>query len=279
MIQQKPGTSHTSWMMNPLSEHKQGSSLRRARYSTSLVYVFMVLLTLLLSAAGYPEHAVSARPIQKSTLQPSVYYGVHVPGWLQDMSAVTTFEQDANKSVSIVMWYQGWGLQDGTQNFEPTWMDNVRNHGSIPMVTWEPWLYTQGPNQPTYSLQNIISGKFDAYITQWAQASKAWGHPYFLRFAQEMNGNWYPWSEQVNGNKAGQFVKAWQHVHNIFTQQGVKNVTWVWSPNVEICKNYPFTRTLSRFSLCRLDWHGWLQLGKRRLRWLEIICASLSADA
>ena len=196
----------------------------------------MTLLVLVLTAAGYPSQPATTTPSLSAVTRPSVYYGVHVPGWLQSMSAVTAFEQDAHKSVSIVMWYQGWGLQDGTQNFEPTWMNNVRSHGSIPMVTWEPWLYTQGPNQPTYSLQNIISGKFDAYITKWAQDSKAWGHPYFLRFAHEMNGNWYPWSEQVNGNKAGQYVKAWQHVHNIFTRQGVKNVTWVWSPNVESAK-------------------------------------------
>ena len=111
-------------------------------------------------------------------------------------------------------------------------MNNVRNNGSIPMVTWEPWNYTQGIKQSDYSLQNIISGHFDAYITQWALASKAWGYPYFLRFAQEMNGNWYPWSEQVNGNSPGQFARAWQHVHNIFTNLGVTNVTWVWSPNV-----------------------------------------------
>ncbi len=254
MIQQQQKTSLVLWTTQPLLGYKQGSSLGRVRYSTSLMCVFMVLLTLLLSAAGYPAHSVTRKPVQKSTLQPSVYYGVHVPGWLQDMSAVTTFEQDADKSVSIVMWYQGWGLQDGTQNFELTWMNNVRNHGSIPMVTWEPWLYTQGPNQPTYSLQNIISGKFDAYITKWAQDSKAWGHPYFLRFAHEMNGNWYPWSEQVNGNKAGQYVKAWQHVHDIFTQQGVKNVTWVWSPNVESAKTIPLQELYPGSSY--VDWIG-----------------------
>jgi hypothetical protein len=72
----------------------------------------------------------------------SIYYGVHVPGWLDNLSAVTAFEQDANKPASIIMSYQGWGLNDGSQNFEPTWMDNVRNHGSIPMVTWEPWNYS-----------------------------------------------------------------------------------------------------------------------------------------
>lgn len=162
----------------------------------------------------------------------TIYYGVHVPGWLQDLSSVTAFETNARKPVSIVMWYQGWGLMDGSQNFEPGWMDAVRNHGSIPLVTWEPWLYSQGVNQPAYSLQSIIDGVHDAYITQWAQASRAWGHPYFLRFAHEMNGNWNCWSERVNNNKPGQYVLAWRHIHDLFSARGVTNVSWVWSPNV-----------------------------------------------
>src|SRR5262245_26197371 len=48
------------------------------------------------------------------TPTPSVYYGVYVPGWFDNLDALTTFETDAKKNVSIVMWYQGWGLRDGT---------------------------------------------------------------------------------------------------------------------------------------------------------------------
>ncbi len=163
---------------------------------------------------------------------PAIYYGVYVTSWLQDLSPVTDFETRAGKPVSIVMWYQGCGMTDGSQNFQTGWMDAVRNHGAIPLVTWEPWLYTQGVNQPAYSLQSIIDGAHDAYITQWAQASQAWGHPYFLRFAHEMNGNWNSWSERVNNNKPGQYVLAWRHIHDLFTAQGVTNVSWVWCPNI-----------------------------------------------
>ena len=48
-----------------------------------------------------------------------------------------------------------------------------------------------------------------------------------------MNGNWFPWSEGVNGNQAGEYVTAWRHVHDIFTAVGATNVTWVWCPNVD----------------------------------------------
>ena len=163
-------------------------------------------------------------------MSPGIYYGVHVPS--RNLTQVTAFEGDAQKAVAIVMWYQQWGMTDGSQYLQTEWMNEVRTHGSLPLITWEPWNPFQGVNQPAYALQQIIDGAYDTYILTWAQASIAWGHPYFLRFAHEMNGNWYPWSEQVNGNTAGQFVLAWQHVHNLFTTQGVTNVTWVWSPNV-----------------------------------------------
>jgi hypothetical protein len=164
---------------------------------------------------------------------PSVYYGAYVSGFPPTFSELTSFERDAGKSVSIVMWYQDWGITDGGQYFHPSWMNQVRSHGSIPMITWEPWNYQNGINQPAYQLRNIYNGKYDAYITRWAQDAKNWGHPFFLRFAHEMNGNWYSWSEQVNENKPGDYVKSWRHVHDIFVAKGVTNVTWVWSPNVE----------------------------------------------
>ena len=47
-----------------------------------------------------------------------------------------------------------------------------------------------------------------------------------------MNGNWFPWSEGLNGNTAGQFVQMWQHVWNIFQAAGANTyVIWLWAPN------------------------------------------------
>ena len=181
-----------------------------------------------------------------------IYYGVHVPSL--DLAHVAAFEADAQKAVAIVMWYQQWGMTDGSQYLQSDWMNEVHAHGSIPLVTWEPWDPFQGVNQPAYALQQIIDGVYDAYILTWARDSMAWGYPYFLRFAQEMNGNWYPWSEQVNGNTAGQFVLAWRHVHALFTTQGVTNVTWVWCPNVDYPGSTPLQELYPGDAF--VDWVG-----------------------
>ena len=47
-----------------------------------------------------------------------------------------------------------------------------------------------------------------------------------------MNGDWFPWSERVNGNASGQYAPMWRHVKGIFDAEGAVNVTWVWAPNI-----------------------------------------------
>ncbi len=160
----------------------------------------------------------------------------------RDLNVIGTFEKDAGKNASMILFYQDWGASDGDQNFPTLWVSSVRNHGSLPMIVWQPWVsevYPQGNNEPTYALKNIIAGRFDAYIKQWAKNAKAWSKPLFLDFAPEMNGNWNPWDEGLNGNKAGEFVQAWRHVHTIFTAVGASNVTWVWDPNVTYIGSTP----------------------------------------
>jgi beta-mannanase len=56
-----------------------------------------------------------------------------------------------------------------------------------------------------------------------------------------MNGNWYPWTEQVNGNRAGYYARAWRHVRRIFATQGAENVEWVWAPTRMYSGSTPVT--------------------------------------
>jgi hypothetical protein len=133
----------------------------------------------------------------------------------------------AGEAPSSVLFYK-----DFLQPAPITEMNAVRSRGAVPLVTWEPWAWGGGVNQPAYSLDRIAAGDFDAHIAQWGQALAAWGYPVQLRFAHEMNGDWYPWAESVNGNQPGDYAQAWRHVHDVVESQGATNVSWVWSPNV-----------------------------------------------
>jgi beta-mannanase len=112
-------------------------------------------------------------------------------------------------------------------------MNTIRSHGSIPFYSWASQSIPSSKEEPNFQLSDVIAGTYDSYIREFATAAKNWGHPFFLRFNWEMNGRWFPWSEGVNGNKSGEFVTAWRHVHDIFTSVGATNVTWVWCPNID----------------------------------------------
>lgn len=171
--------------------------------------------------------------------QPSVYSGVYAFGEggltsSSDWQAVSNFVNNAQKDVSIINNFDEWTSNSSTQGTKPfptTEMNNIRGHGSIPMFTWMPQNGSAITAQ-SITLANITNGDYDTYIANWATSAKNWGHPFFLRFAHEMNGTWYPWSPGVNGNTPAQFVQMWQHVHDIFTSVGATNVTWVWCVNV-----------------------------------------------
>ncbi len=121
---------------------------------------------------------------------------------------------------------------DFSRNFD---MSNIRatiDHGAVPIVTWEPWLAGKGADQPGFRLATIIDGNHDAYISSVADQLVTAGDPKLsIRLAHEMNGYWFPWSEQANGNQPGEYVRAWRHIVDLFRAKGLRNVTWIWSPN------------------------------------------------
>jgi beta-mannanase len=151
-----------------------------------------------------------------------------------DMGAVSKFEGLAGKPVSIVHFAAPFA--DCSQKpctpfpFPAQEMEAVRRHGSIPFFSWSSQSIPARLAEPNYALSEVISGEFDSYIRRFAQAARNWGHPFFLRFDWEMNGNWFPWAERANDNRPGQFVQAWRHVHDIFDSVGADNATWVWCP-------------------------------------------------
>ncbi|HET8815124.1 MAG TPA: glycosyl hydrolase [Solirubrobacterales bacterium] len=206
----------------------------RARLlGTAAVVALAALLLLLPTAAGAKK-----RP------HASLYWGAQIGDQMTgeaapwDMAPVHRFERIAGKGLSLVEFSSPFAECGGGSctftKFPSTPLENVRRYGAIPVFSWNSTASPPSVDQPAFSLGTLLSGAHDGYIRDFATKAKAWGHPFFLRFNWEMNGFWFPWSEGVNGNTPGQFVAAWRHVHDIFTQVGAHNVTWVWCPNVDL---------------------------------------------
>jgi hypothetical protein len=152
-------------------------------------------------------------------------FGVSVDGLPTDLTQLKEFEALVGKPVSIANFY----IDFTTPTFDDVTPTAMINAGLEVMLTWQP---TDWSTTHPITLAEIIAGKYDNLITTWAQQIARWGKPLYMRFAHEMNGNWYSWCVGVNGNTANQYVQAWHHVHNLFETAKATNVKWIWCPNV-----------------------------------------------
>jgi hypothetical protein len=174
---------------------------------------------------GTTESALEGRDLLLPPGTDTVWHGV----WLATGRTIAErdilqFETDAQKTVGVEIYYSGWyvnawaDLQRQLDVWEPL---GIKTH-----VVWEPRL--KGNKDP---LAAILNGSQDAIIADFAERAKAYGKPFFLRFAHEMNGNWYPWSGAATGQDPQKYIDAWKYVWNMFDALGAKNAIWVWAPN------------------------------------------------
>lgn len=170
------------------------------------------------AATATAAPAISTAPLR---------FGVGTPGGPAASAELDAVASLAGEAPSIVLSYK-----DFNQAPPIAELNSVRSRGATTLLTWEPWAWGGGTVQPAYALKRITAGDHDAYLRQWGQELAAWGHPVMLRFGHEMNGNWYPWAEGINGNETGDYAAAWRHVHDVLASTGSTNITWVWNPNV-----------------------------------------------
>ena len=195
---------------------------------------------------------------------PRLRFGVTTPGGPSATDELDAVTATVGEAPSIVLSYA-----DFTREPDVAGLEAVTARGAVPLVTWEPWVAGGGRVQPAHALDRITAGDHDAYLRRWAEALKAFGRPVLLRFAHEMNGDWYPWAEGVNGNGPGDHAAAWRHVHAVFAAVGTPEVSWVWSPNVPYAGSvpldglYPGADVVDAVALdgynwgASLPWGGW----------------------
>lgn len=156
------------------------------------------------------------------------------------LEMIEDFEKLVGKHQAIIASSSYWG----EQNFPTANLNVVWRHGSVPLVFWSPWdkPYMQGRGPDKFSLTSIIEGKWDAYIDQWGEAAREFGHPMIVSFANEMNGEWFPWcgayygaddwDESTNNWKGPEtFRRAYRHVVDRVRARGASNVKWMFQTN------------------------------------------------
>ncbi|WP_073807959.1 glycoside hydrolase family 26 protein [Kitasatospora sp. CB01950] len=157
------------------------------------------------------------------------YFGVATPEAPWSSGELDSIADKTGVRPTMTEYFVRW-----TSEFDPKAVSRAYAHGTLPVLSWEPWDGEDAghTDQPTFALSTIISGAHDDYIRRFAHGVAAQKWPVAIRFAHEMNGVWYPWSEGVNGNQKGEYVQAWKHIHDLFKEAGADNAIWIWSANI-----------------------------------------------
>lgn len=180
--------------------------------------------------------AINPSPAPASSIALGAYFyqnGQCAPG---DNSAVRAWQSRTGRLPAVWLIFQGW---TGWNQFPIEQARRAQQLGGKLLVTWEPWSGRSGAGDSSWNCGVITSGARDAYIRSYARDVKRAGVPVMIRFAHEMNGDWYPWGtafsgsfRRNNGNSPAGYVAMWRHVVSIFRQEGASNAQWVWAPNI-----------------------------------------------
>ena len=235
--------SRASPSKNPyalLTRVERSSNKKSGLVRWRIAFIVLVL------ALAHATPALAGRMYWGARIAGPVYGGGDAPF---DWTSVDRFTASTQKKPSIIHFYAPFAHDCGASGcsffpFNKSAFQRIRQHGMIPMISWNSASMPLTKVQSDFQNADIVNGRYDSFIRNWAKAAKAWGHPFFLRFDREMNGTWFPWSPGVNGNTAADFVAAWRHVHRIFDDVGAHNATWTWCPNVDPNRHFTGYRSL-----------------------------------
>mgnify|MGYP002335966708 CR=1 FL=1 len=148
-------------------------------------------------------------------------------------------EDTLKTTFPLIHIYTAWGSK-AEEQFPELQVKTILEMGSIPVITWEPWLtdfdsekfprLRAVEKRDVGGMRDVAKGKYDAYLKTWAQAAAQINQPIFLRVGHEMNDPYrYPWGP--HNNTAKDFISAWRHIHKVFKKEGANKIIWVWSPH------------------------------------------------
>ena len=165
---------------------------------------------------------------------------------------VQAFQDLQGTHLDLISYFALFDINDWNATKE--YADVAKNNGSTLVVTW----MANG-----YNAQELVNGKADTYIRDYAKGVKAYGEEIWLRPLHEANGDWYDWGvgKSGAGNTDANVAEAFRHIVKIFKEEGVTNVKWVWTTNASnqgsgttLTGNYPGDEYVDYISIDGYNW-------------------------
>jgi mannan endo-1,4-beta-mannosidase len=208
----RPGRGHR---MGGSPRHRGG--LRKRRRVLTSVAAIAAAAAIAAGIGFYNRTAEPSGPLPVNLpISTASYLGLYANGVPTSYAGVTSFADATGARPDVVMSYSGWFVP-----FPVRFATTAADNGAAPLVQMDP---------DGISIAAIASGRYDGYLSAYAEAVRAYRHPVIIGFGHEMNGDWYSWG--YRNTQPAVFVAAWRHIVRLFRALGARNVTWLWTVNI-----------------------------------------------
>lgn len=172
-----------------------------------------------------------------------LYHGVYPGGTTGEedditVEGISSYEKSAGKRVAWVYFSNNWF---NGRTFPLATASMIRQTGAVPFIRLMMRSSAEGNSEErTYTLQNIIDGRFDRDLTAWGKSARDFASPILVEYGTECNGYWFSWNGKWNGGgtttgfgdpaKADgpeRFVAAYRHIVQVIRATGANNISWV----------------------------------------------------
>jgi mannan endo-1,4-beta-mannosidase len=196
----------------------------RARLAALGVAAATFLQAAIASAEPAAGTSARARPLGESVL-----FGVYAPGVPYDDTAFQELESKTlGAHVDLASGFIDWDYVLGEAR-DAKLADGGRR---TLLYSWEPHCRKNGD---CVAFRDVIAGRTDAYLERVAASMRLFPHDIHVRPWAEMNAHWSPYQPTSGRRRAGtvdEFKRAWRYLHDFFRVRGVKNIKFVFSPDV-----------------------------------------------
>jgi hypothetical protein len=167
------------------------------------------------------------------------FWGAALDGYPITAAKLEKVEQELGFPPQIVLFYLQWPPLGEAGEFPQESLEAIWQRGAVPCLSWEP-MYYQNHGEVTVLYQQIAAGQYDSYLSAFARKAAAWGKPFIIRFAHEMNLERYHWGtgkDQYGPQSPEIYQQMFRYVVDLFRKVGAHKVLWAFCPNAESLPN------------------------------------------
>ena len=161
-------------------------------------------------------------------------WGLFDASHLNDLTRTKALEEELQYKFPVLLRYQ----MIGESEFPKEEMESAYLDGRTVELT------LQYAGTEEVILYEILDGKYDDYLNNYAKQVHEFGHPILFRLNNEMNGDWVTYSAYHASKDTDMYIEVWKYVHEIFEKNKVDNAIWVWNPNHHSKPNYKWNHPL-----------------------------------